>query len=222
MCRARVTPAREVPCAPGGCEGCTGSPDGSGAGGKGLPGATGIADTARRVPPASPARCPRVCNCFEPAPTCSASCIPPVDQYTRRASTPRTRRPLPRPTLHMRGAAARAAPPPAREENRCLAQALAARKPLILFFKSESCSLCRELLGDAADLEAARGVTVRTISTDDHASWAPEMLQYGVEAVPCFVALDAAGRAIAKTGAPRGAQHMRRSLDALARILKPQ
>ena len=47
------------------------------------------------------------------------------------------------------------------------------------------------------------------------------MLQYGVETVPCFVALDGSGRAVAKSGQPRGVEHMRRSLDALARIIKP-
>jgi hypothetical protein len=46
------------------------------------------------------------------------------------------------------------------------------------------------------------------------------MLRYGVDTVPCFVALDSAGRAIAKTGRPRGAEHMRQSLDALARMLR--
>jgi hypothetical protein len=50
---------------------------------------------------------------------------------------------------------------------------------------------------------------------------ATQMLQYNVETVPCFVALDASGRALAKSGKPRGVQHMRQSLDALARILKP-
>jgi hypothetical protein len=45
------------------------------------------------------------------------------------------------------------------------------------------------------------------------------MLQFNVETVPCFVALDAAGRAVAKTGKPRGVDHMRRSLDSLVSYL---
>lgn len=46
------------------------------------------------------------------------------------------------------------------------------------------------------------------------------MLCYGVEAVPCFVALDARGRALAKTGAPRSAARVRGGLAAIARLVE--
>lgn len=46
------------------------------------------------------------------------------------------------------------------------------------------------------------------------------MLRYSVETVPCFVALDAAGHAIARSGPPRGAAHVTDSLSALARLLR--
>jgi peroxiredoxin len=63
----------------------------------------------------------------------------------------------------------------AREENRLVAQALFSKKPLLLFFKAEGCSLCRALQDHVADLEATKGVAVCSISTDDQASWAPEV-----------------------------------------------
>jgi hypothetical protein len=166
----------------------------------------------------------------------------------------------------------------AEQEQAQLAGALALRRPLILFFKSAGCSLCRSL-EEAGDLEAAAaGVPIAPITTDDQAAWAPEvrggrgasarararvpgpgrvrrhrtaaagapspparapappggpmrphaaarpppqMLRYGVETVPCFVALDARGRALAKSGRPRGAPHARASVAALARLLGP-
>lgn len=58
-----------------------------------------------------------------------------------------------------------------------------------------------------------------SISTDDQTAFAPEMLHYNVDTVPCFVALNSKGRAVAKSGKPRGVQHMQQTLDALSRIL---
>lgn len=53
-----------------------------------------------------------------------------------------------------------------------------------------------------------------------HCWFGLQMLKYNIETVPCFVALDKSGRAIAKTGKPRGVDHMQQSFNTLVRLLK--
>jgi hypothetical protein len=77
--------------------------------------------------------------------------------------------------VRMRGGGDAAAADAAREESRAIAQALASRAPVILFFKSRNCSLCRALQDSAADLQAAHNVAIHPITTDDQAAWAPEV-----------------------------------------------
>jgi hypothetical protein len=60
-------------------------------------------------------------------------------------------------------------------ESEAVAEALAARSGVILFFRAQNCRLCKALSA-SGDLEAlAQGLPVKTITTDDQAQWAPEV-----------------------------------------------
>ena len=62
------------------------------------------------------------------------------------------------------------------QEKQALAQSLSAKQPFVLFFRSDSCALCKEL-GSGESLEStALGLPVRTITcADDQTAWAPEV-----------------------------------------------
>lgn len=119
--------------------------------------------------------------------------------------------------------------------------------PSLVFFSSPRCALCRSLAPDVQRAREAHGawLSVVEVTADDRrAAWAPEMLAYGVETVPCFVLLSSpstataadspsasAGKrggqalvpaappiAIARSGRPRGRAHAQRSLAALVRL----
>lgn len=107
----------------------------------------------------------------------------------------------------------------------------------LVFFTSPRCGLCRSLAPDVrrARDEHAGWLDVVEVTADSGngggngngngpSAWAPEMLAYGVEAVPCFVLLSGreGGRAVARSGRPRGKAHAQRSLAALVRLAEAE
>jgi thioredoxin-like negative regulator of GroEL len=86
-----------------------------------------------------------------------------------------------------------------REQQRGLARALAARdRHCLLYFYSSACPLCAAVAPEVAAAGAAGGaLAVAPIRCDanDQAAWAPEMMHYGVQRVPCFVLLAPGGAA---------------------------
>eukprot|EP00873_Tetraselmis_striata_P003720 jgi/Tetstr1/423984/TSEL_014595.t1 len=103
---------------------------------------------------------------------------------------------------------------PAQEEAQ-LASVLADRqRHSLLLFYSAQCRLCAALQPVVAELEAehAGRLGVARLNTDHEAQWAPEMIHYEVQAVPCFVLLAPDGSALCKTTAPRSLEHMRACL----------
>ena len=56
-----------------------------------------------------------------------------------------------------------------------------------------------------AQHQHASWLAVATVCTDDQARWAPEMLHYGVESVPCFVLLKPGGESLLLCGAAAAA-----------------
>jgi len=106
-----------------------------------------------------------------------------------------------------------------------------------VLFTSPRCALCRSLAPDVQRVRERHGawLDVVEVTADDRTAWAPEMLAYGVETVPCFVllapppppALSPGARrgrptppavAVARSGRPRGKAHAQRSLAALVRL----
>lgn len=113
---------------------------------------------------------------------------------------------------------------------------LANGRPSILFFHSSSCEICKSLHPDLEKmsqsvpelniLRRVLRVTLRFCATvasrslpsccvlfvcrvnADHNFWAPEVLNYGIEVVPCFVLLDSSGRAHARSEGPRKRESM--------------
>mmetsp|Transcript_10494 Transcript_10494/g.26044 ORF Transcript_10494/g.26044 Transcript_10494/m.26044 type:complete len:131 (-) Transcript_10494:350-742(-) len=96
------------------------------------------------------------------------------------------------------------------------AQRLKNQAPQLLFFLSKSCTTCAAIERKLPDIPCP--VPVTRIKADADSVWAPEMLNYQVERVPCFVLLDREGRAVAKTGEPLGVEHMTASFQACARL----
>lgn len=93
----------------------------------------------------------------------------------------------------------RLAPVPSRRKARGeaagLARALAntSRATLIVFY-SEHCPLCKSLQEPLERADAsAQWLDVVNVGADDFEAWAPEMLRYDVQQVPCLVLLDRQG-----------------------------
>lgn len=55
-------------------------------------------------------------------------------------------------------------------------------------------------------------VEIDSLNKDD---WAPELIRYNIEKVPCFVLLNSRGRAIGKTEDPINVDFMRDALNVL-------
>ena len=106
----------------------------------------------------------------------------------------------------------RAAPAPA--EEAAMARRLGTGRPSVLVFHSSACQVCSSLRPDL-DREAERGLDVLRLDTDCQ-GWAPEVLHYGVEKVPCLVLLDRRGRALARSEGPRTREAMVSCLGAMA------
>lgn len=108
-----------------------------------------------------------------------------------------------------------------RTQQAALARALESRqRHTLLYFYSSRCALCQSLAPevDEAGSSNASLLDVARICTDDQLAWAPEMLNYDVESVPCMVLLNTAGDAIAKSSAPRSRPHMTSALNSLVTI----
>lgn len=68
------------------------------------------------------------------------------------------------------------------------------------------------LLQVKKEREDLKVVEIDSLNRDD---WAPELIRYNIEKVPCFVLLNSRGRAIGKTEDPINADFVRNALHAL-------
>lgn len=67
-------------------------------------------------------------------------------------------------------------------------------KATLLLFYSAVCPLCQALRTDFDQIQQQHAwVATADICADDFEAWAPEMLRYSVDAVPCLVLLDSQG-----------------------------
>lgn len=66
-------------------------------------------------------------------------------------------------------------------------------------------------------VEQAGGVRVAWIDATLDRVWAPELLRYDVEAVPCLVLLRGDGHAVCKTGQPSTARQMAADMEQMLR-----
>ncbi|KAK9819929.1 hypothetical protein WJX72_003988 [[Myrmecia] bisecta] len=107
-----------------------------------------------------------------------------------------------------------------RVAQREFAQALQKGKWCLLMFQSSRCGLCQSLHAPVEEIgeEHSSWLQVARVSADDDQLWAPEMLHYGVNHVPCLILLNPEGEALCKTGDPRSRQHMLASLHCLLRM----
>ncbi|CAM6123832.1 unnamed protein product [Calypogeia fissa] len=108
-------------------------------------------------------------------------------------------------------------------EERALAQALARRKPAtIIEFYSPKCKLCRSLVPVVAEVEFKHEEWLHIVMADvENKKWLPEVLQYDIKYVPCFLLLDSYGNALAKTGVPFSRKHVLQGLYYLLESMKP-
>ncbi|KAF6255169.1 hypothetical protein COO60DRAFT_246886 [Scenedesmus sp. NREL 46B-D3] len=105
-------------------------------------------------------------------------------------------------------------------DERGLCGALGDTKQSLVYFYSSKCLLCRSVAPTVEQEREKRSswLSFASVCTDDQAKWAPEMINYQIESVPCFVLLDKQGNAVAKSGRPRGKAHLTSSLQALLRL----
>lgn len=80
---------------------------------------------------------------------------------------------------------AQAAPP--YDTQSTLAAKLAADRPCLLAFLAPSCGLCASLAPSIAAVEQSGVACVARLDSSASQAWAPELLAYTVDAVPCFV-----------------------------------
>uniref|UniRef100_A0A7S1SU75 Thioredoxin domain-containing protein n=1 Tax=Tetraselmis chuii TaxID=63592 RepID=A0A7S1SU75_9CHLO len=88
------------------------------------------------------------------------------------------------------------------------------RYSLLLFYSSH-CKLCQALQPVVEEVETneRHRLSVARLNTDHEVQWAPEMLHYQVDTVPCFILLAPDGSALCRTTAPRSLDHMTRCLQ---------
>lgn len=98
-----------------------------------------------------------------------------------------------------------------------VAAKLASKKPCLLAFMSPQCGLCASLRPSLREVEQAGGVRVAWIDATLDRVWAPELLRYDVEAVPCLVLLRGDGHAVCKTGQPSTARQMAADMEQMLR-----
>mmetsp|Transcript_28763 Transcript_28763/g.63362 ORF Transcript_28763/g.63362 Transcript_28763/m.63362 type:complete len:123 (+) Transcript_28763:126-494(+) len=97
---------------------------------------------------------------------------------------------------------------------------LTENKHKLVFFYSDTCNLCKTLQPSVVNVQEGNQswLQVATVCADEQLKWAPEVLHYNVDQVPCFVMLKPNGDALARSGAPRGQQHMTDSLQCLLQL----
>ncbi|XP_068476638.1 uncharacterized protein [Phaseolus vulgaris] len=109
-------------------------------------------------------------------------------------------------------------------EQRAFASALASGKEATLVeFYSPKCRLCNSLLKFVSEVETRNSHWVNVVMADaENPNWLPELLNYDVSYVPCFVLLDNNGKALAKTGIPSSRLHVIAGLSHLLKMKRPQ
>lgn len=112
----------------------------------------------------------------------------------------------------------------AEAEQRAFAAALASGKEATLLeFYSPKCRLCNSLLGFVLEMETRNAQWLNVVMADaENQKWLPELLNYDVSYVPCFVLIDNKGRALAKSGVPNSRLHVIAGLSHLLKMKRPQ
>ncbi|XP_027367098.1 uncharacterized protein LOC113873249 [Abrus precatorius] len=112
----------------------------------------------------------------------------------------------------------------AEAEQRAFASALASGKEAtVVEFYSPKCRLCNSLVKFVSEVEARNSQWLNIVMADaENQNWLPELLNYDVSYVPCFVLLDNNGRALAKTGVPNSRLHVIAGLSHLLKMKRPQ
>ncbi|CAJ1976489.1 unnamed protein product [Sphenostylis stenocarpa] len=108
-------------------------------------------------------------------------------------------------------------------EQRAFASALASGKEATLVeFYSPKCRLCNSLLNFVSEVETRNSHWLNIVMADaENPNWLPELLNYDVSYVPCFVLLDNNGKALAKTGVPSSRLHVIAGLSHLLKMKRP-
>ncbi|CAI5507534.1 unnamed protein product [Closterium sp. Naga37s-1] len=108
-------------------------------------------------------------------------------------------------------------------EERQLAAALASGKRATLIqFYARRCRLCRSLSQLTAELARRNADWLNVVPADvENSRWLPEVGHYSIKYVPCYVLLDARGRALAKTGEPYSRKHVVKGLAYLVESIRP-
>ncbi|CAK8572059.1 unnamed protein product [Lathyrus sativus] len=112
----------------------------------------------------------------------------------------------------------------AEAEQRAFAAALASDKEATLLeFYSPKCRLCNSLVNFVLEMETRNGHWLNVVMADaENEKWLPELLNYDVSYVPCFVLIDNKGRALAKSGVPNSRLHVIVGLSHLLKMKRPQ
>ncbi|KAJ7954781.1 Thioredoxin [Quillaja saponaria] len=108
-------------------------------------------------------------------------------------------------------------------EHRAFACALASGKEAtVVEFYSPKCRLCNSLLNFVSEADARNSEWLNIVMADaENEKWLPELLNYDIRYVPCFVLLDKKGRALAKTGIPSSRLHVIAGLSHLLKMKRP-
>nr|GMC48113.1 thioredoxin-like protein HCF164, chloroplastic [Ipomoea batatas]GMC56124.1 thioredoxin-like protein HCF164, chloroplastic [Ipomoea batatas] len=108
-------------------------------------------------------------------------------------------------------------------EQRAFAAALAgAKEATVLEFYSPACQLCNSLLTFVTEVEKRNSDWLNIVYVDaTNDQWLPELLNYNINYVPCFVLLDKHGKALAKTGVPNSRLHVVAGVSHLLKMKRP-
>ncbi|CAH1429935.1 unnamed protein product [Lactuca virosa] len=108
-------------------------------------------------------------------------------------------------------------------EQRALACALANGKDAtVIEFYSPKCNLCNSMVDFVGHVENKNADWLNIVMADaENDKWLPELLNYDIKYVPCFVLLDKHGRALAKTGVPNSRLHVVAGVSHLLKMNRP-